>query len=458
MNTLKGINAVIQAKDHYTAEFERLASRLAGQSAPWLRELRSAAIARFAERGFPTPRDEDWKYTRTAVLEKRAFDCEAVDGAVDMDKINALLQAESAAPRLVFINGRYFPALSRIDDLPAGVTLAGLNAVLHTKPDALKGLFGAVALLERHPFAALNAAFADDGVYLSIAGGTILEQPLHAVFITTAAQDGRAAHPRILVRAGDNSRATLVERYIALDDAMYPLGREYFTNTTVEIKLGNNADLDHYRVQEEGAKAFHVSGVHVLQGRDSRYTGHGVSLGNALLRNDIDMQLAADGAHCDLTGLYLVSGRQHVDIHTRIDHLQPHGTSNEFYKGILDGHGRGVFNGKVIVHPDAQKTDARQVNNNLLLSDNAEADTKPQLEIYADDVKCSHGATVGQLDADAVFYLRSRGVDEAAARHLLTHAFAAEIIEQVEPAALRAYLDTAVMARLPQGAQSEGSP
>jgi len=209
-------------------------------------------------------------------------------------------------------------------------------------------------------------------------------------------------------------------------------------------------------VQEESAKAFHISGIHVHQQRDSRFSAHAISLGSALIRNDIDIQLAAAGAHCGLTGLYLADGRQHVDIHTRIDHLQPHGTSDEFYKGILDGHGRGVFNGKVIVHPDAQKTDARQSNKNLLLSDNAEADTKPQLEIYADDVKCSHGATVGQLDADAVFYLRSRGMDEAAARRLLTHAFAAEIIEQVKVPALRAYLDNAVMARLPR-AQSEGS-
>jgi Fe-S cluster assembly protein SufD len=451
MNTQKGINAVIQPKNHYAAEFERLAANLAGHAAPWLRELRTLAITRFAERGFPTPRDEDWKYTRTTALEKRAFNCETVDGAVDMDKIAALLQVESAAPRLVFINGRYFPALSPLENLPEGVTLSGLNEVLLSKPDALKGLLGEVAILDRHPFAALNTAFADDGVYLSIAGGVVVEQPLHAVFITTAAQDGHVANPRILVRAGDNSQATLVERHIAVGDAVY------FTNALAEIKLGNNAALDYYRVQEEGAKAIHVSGVHVHQGRDSRFHSHGVSLGNAMLRNDIDVQLAANGAHCDLIGLYLAAGRQHVDIHTRIDHLQAHGTSYEFYKGILDGHGRGVFNGKVIVHPDAQKTDARQINNNLLLSDDAEADTKPQLEIYADDVKCSHGATVGQLDADAVFYLRSRGVDEADARHLLTHAFAGEIIEQVKPAALRTYLDNAVMARLPQGAHSGGT-
>ena len=450
MNTLKGMNAVVQPKSHYAVEFERIAEGLSGHDKPWLRELRTIAMARFAERGFPATRDEDWKYTRTNAIEKRAFRCDPAEGAVDMDNINAALQVEFGVPRLVFINGRYFPALSRVDDLPAGVTLAGLNDILRTEPDELRGLFGETVMLDRHPFTALNTAFADDGVYLSVADDVVMERPIHAVFIATAAQDGHIVNPRVLVRGGVNSQASLVERYLALDEAVY------FTNAVTEIQLADNAVLDYYRVQEESAKAFHISGIHVRQQRDSRFNAHAVSLGGALTRNDIDVQLAAAGAHCGLTGLYLAAGRQHVDIHTRIDHLQPHGTSNEFYKGILDGHGRGVFNGKVIVHPDAQKTDARQTNNNLLLSDNAEADTKPQLEIYADDVKCSHGATVGQLDADAVFYLRSRGVDESAARRLLTHAFAAEIIEQVKVPALRAYLDTAVMTRLPR-AQSEGS-
>ena len=439
-------NAVLQAKDHYAAEFERVAAGLAGHSVPWLQALRREAIARFRARGFPAPHDEDWKYTRTAAIEKRNFSC-AVAGefAVDTAKLDELLEAEVAAQRLVFINGRYFPALSRLDALPAGAVVAGLNEIMQQSPDVLKGLLGAVADLERHPFAALNTAFAEDGVYLALARGVVVEQPIHVVFITTAALEGRASHPRVVVTAADNSRAVLVERHIALDAAVY------FSNVTTEITLGRNAAVDYYRLQEESAKAFHISGVHVRQDRDSRFEAHTVTLGSALVRNDVDVRLEAPGAHCELNGLYLASGRQHVDTHTRIDHLQPRGTSNEFYKGILDGHGRCVFNGKVVVHPDAQQTDARQSNKNLLLSADAEADTKPQLEIYADDVKCSHGATVGQLDADAVFYLRSRGVDEAAARNLLTLAFAREIIEQVKVPALRGYLDQAVMQRLPQG-------
>jgi Fe-S cluster assembly protein SufD len=270
------------------------------------------------------------------------------------------------------------------------------------------------------------------------------------VFVTTAAHDGFASHPRLLVKAAENSHATLVERHVALDEAVY------LSNVVSEVELDGNAALNYYRLQEESAKAFHISGVHVRQDRDSRFDSHTVTLGSALVRNDVDARLAAVGAHCELNGLYLAGGRQHVDTHTRIDHLQPHCSSNEFYKGILDGHARSVFNGKVIVHPDAQKTDARQSNKNLLLSADAEADTKPELEIYADDVKCSHGATVGQLDADAVFYLRSRAIDEDAARNLLTFAFAHEIIDQVKIPALRSYLDQAVMQRLPQPKWNEG--
>lgn len=436
------MNAVIKPQEHYAAEYQRLSAGLAGHDVPWLRELRAAALARFNARGFPTLRDEDWKYTRTIAIERRAFRCESAEGTLDVARVKALLGTD--VPRLVFVNGRCFPALSQVDSLEAGVRFASFREMAGRDPDALKGVYGEVAALDRHPFAALNGAFADDGVYLHIADNAVVKTPFHVIFISTAAQDGHAVHPRLLVRLGANAKATLVERYLALDDAVY------FNNVVAEVVLADNADLHHYRVQEEAAKAFHIGGVHVRQGRDSRYRAHGVSFGSALLRNDIDVQLAAAGARCDLTGLFLADGRGHVDIHTRIDHLRAHGTSNEFYKGILDGHGRGVFNGKVIVHPDAQKTDARQVNNNLLLSTDAEVDTKPQLEIYADDVKCSHGATVGQLDADAVFYLRSRGVDEAAARRLLTHAFAAEIIEQVHLPALRAYLDQTLLERLPK--------
>lgn len=441
MNT----NAMIQANDHYAAEFERLAESLAGHDVAWLRELRRDAINRFVTQGFPTPRHEDWKYTRTAAIEKRRFSCSIVNEfAVDLERIDKLLQAEDAVQRLVFINGRYFPALSRVDTLPSGAVVANINEILSHNPDVLKDVYGTVAASERHPFAALNSAFSDDGVYLSLSKGTLVEQPIYVVFISSASQEGHASHPRVLVKADDNSHAVLIERCVALDDTVY------FNNVISEITLGKNASMHYYRLQEESVKAFHISGVHVRQDRDSRFDAHTITLGSALVRNDVDVQLAASGAYCGLAGLYLASGRQHVDTHTRIDHLQPHGCSREFYKGILDGHGRSVFNGKVIVHPEAQKTDANQSNKNLLLSADAEADTKPELEIYADDVKCSHGATVGQLDADALFYLCSRGIDESTARNLLTAAFAHEIIDQVKLSPLRDKIDQMINARLPQ--------
>jgi len=438
------MNAVAQAIDHYLAQHAQAADSLAGVSASWLQESRRAAIRDFAARGFPTARDEDWKYTRTTAIERRLFGCAAVgDAAVDIDRIANLLRVESSGPCLVFINGRHYPALSRTDNLPAGATVASLNEVMRAHPERLQGVFGAVAELERHRFAALNAAFADEGVFIALAKNTVVEQPISAVFIATAALEGHVVQPRVLVKAEANTRATFIERYIALDEAVY------FSNAVTEVVLAENAAIDYFRVQEESAKAFHISGVHVRQARDSRFSSHAITLGGAITRNDVDVRLAAPGASCTLNGLYMANGREHVDTHTRVDHLAPHCTSSEYYKGILDGHGRGVFNGKVIVHPDAQKSDARQSNKNLLLSADAEADTKPQLEIYADDVKCAHGATVGQLDADAVFYLRSRGMDEAAARSLITYAFAAEMIEAVAAPALRAYLKEAVLTRLP---------
>lgn len=445
------MNAVLSpASHHYLAEFERVEQTLAGAALPWLRELRREAIAAFVARGFPAPHDEDWKYTRTAAIEQRAFRLvPKLAAAVDADRVLRAVHAEFAEHRLVFVDGRYRAEWSRLDGLPANVHVSSLAAALQADAPGLRAAFNKGVDLQRHPFALLNTAFAEDGAYIVLENGAVLAQPLQLVFVASSALHGHVMHPRIVVAAGDHSQATLVERYVALDEA------GYFTNAQTAVVLGSNAGLEHCRLQEESGKAFHIAGVHVVQSDDSRYASHAVSLGGLLARNDIDVQLAASGVECSLNGLYMASGRQHVDTHTRIDHLQPHGSSHELYKGVLDGFGRGVFNGKVVVHPDAQKTDARQANHNLLLSDNAEADSKPELEIYADDVKCAHGATVGQLDADAVFYLRSRGIDEAAARSLLTYAFAGEIVERIQLPALRTHVQRALIARLPGGQQIE---
>lgn len=441
------MNAVVQAQQHYLSEFNRVENSLAGASLPWLRELRRAAIAAFVARGFPNARDENWKYTRTTAIEKRPFLNAAIEkAAIDAQRFPQVLHSEFAGHLMVFVNGRYRAEWSRLDGIAQGVRVQSFGAALEEGILDLRAVFNKTD--ERHhPFALLNTAFADDGAYVILEKDAVLEHPLQLVFVSTGAQDGHMAHPRIVVSAGDNAEATLIERCVALDEAAY------FSNVLITVTLGKNASVEYCRLQEESGKAIHISGMHVRQQKDSRFTSHVISLGGLLTRNDIDVELAAPGVECTLNGLYMAGGRQHVDTHTRIDHLHPHGTSHEFYKGVLDGHGRGVFNGKVVVHPDAQKTDARQRNQNLLLSDNAEADSKPELEIYADDVKCAHGATVGQLDADAVFYLRSRGIDEAAARSLLTYAFAGEVIERVQPSALRDYVQQALVARLVNGRQ-----
>lgn len=441
------MNAVVQPSHPYLAEFERVETTLVGSALPWLHALRREAIAAFCARGFPGVQDEDWKYTRTAPIERRAFKLAPASAAVEADRVRQVLHAEFAGHALVFVDGRYRADWSRIDGLARGVRVQSLAAALNEDAPGLRAAFSNTAELQRHPFALLNTAIADGGAYIVLEKNAALEQPLQLVFIATAAQDGHMTHPRIVIEAGDHSRALLIERFVALDET------QYFTNVLTTVNLGNNAAVEYCRVQEESVKAFHISGVHVHQERDSRFLSQAVSLGGLLTRNDINVQLAAPGVECTLNGLYMASGRQHVDTHTRVDHLQPHGTSHEFYKGVLDGFGRGVFNGKLVVHPDAQKTDARQGNHNLLLSDNAEADSKPELEIYADDVKCAHGATVGQLNADAVFYLRSRGMDEQSARSLLTYAFAAEIIERLELPTLRGYVQRALTARLPGGQQ-----
>jgi Fe-S cluster assembly protein SufD len=313
------------------------------------------------------------------------------------------------------------------------------ETIVHT-PDQLEGRLGKIVDEDAHPFAALNTAFLDDGAYVTLRAGTVLDLPLHLLFVSA---DGGVTHPRVLVIAGENSQATIIEQYAAIGDHVY------FNNAITEVVASEGAFIEHYKLQQEGMKGFHIAGLHVRQEKDSRFVSHSISLGGALVRNDITALLSATGGECTLNGLYLAAGRQHVDYHTLIDHASAHATSREFYKGVLDGRAHGVFNGRVIVRQDAQKTDAQQTNKNLLLSVDAEIDTKPQLEIYADDVKCAHGATVGQLSEDAVYYLRSRGIDSATARSLLTYAFADEIIRHIRLAPMRSHLEQLLLARLP---------
>ncbi len=433
------------ATDFYRDEFARVAPSLPGSHLPWLQRAREAGLASFADTGFPTLRQEDWKYTSVAAIEKGRFVlAPPTANGVTAQQIEGWSLPDTQ--RLVFVNGHYQPRWSRIAPLPAGVTLASLAELLERAPERLENLL--VPTPDAYPsgypsaFAALNAAFMTDGAYVHLAAGVALDTTIHLLFVATEA--GLAVQTRNLVVADAGSHASLIEHHVAVGEGAY------FTNVITDLVVGRDAGIEHHKVQQESLKAFHVAAVNADQQQGSRLTSRSFALGAALARIDIRVGLNAGHTTCALDGLYMTDGRQHIDHHTRIDHARPHGTSREFYKGVLAGASRAVFNGKVIVHADAQHSDADQTNRNLLLSDNAEVDTKPQLEIYADDVKCSHGATVGQLDPEQIFYLRSRGVDDASARALLTFAFAEEVVDRVGIPSLRARLEKLLRGRLPE--------
>jgi len=419
---------------------------LPGQTVPAIRTLREEGQARFAELGFPTARLEDWKYTNVSAIAGQLF--KPVNGAlatVSSEQLHSHLFADLPAHRLVFVNGRHAPALSSVGKQPAGVIVGGLAEILATRPNIVEPHLGKIVPTGTNGFTALNAALFADGACVHLARGAVAEQPIYIVYVSTGDTDSVMTTPRNLVVLEESAQATVIEQYLALGDA------RYLTNVVTEAALGANSRLEQYRLQQESTKSYHIGTWYVRQARDSRFISHTVDLGGLLARNDLHDVLGAEGAECEFNGLYVVDGRSHVDNHTCVDHAKPRGTSREYYKGVLDGMARAVFNGRVVVHPDAQQTDAQQMNNNLLLSRNAEVDTKPQLEIYADDVKCSHGATVGQLDTDALFYLRARAVDEQTARDLLTYAFANDVLSRMKLAAIRLPLEQRLTTRLLRG-------
>ena len=438
------MSAVSPTTDHYVGEFSALRGRLPGNTVPWLQRIRESAVDQFLHLGFPTPRHEDWKYTNIRPIERQAFQLasEFCLGLVEEDLGEALL-SNLSAHRLVFVNGRYTPQLSRPGKLPEGVKLRSIAREMTESPETLSPFLAQYADSAANGFAALNTAFMADGAYLELAEGTLVRDPIYLVFVSTAQSEPSCYNTRNLVVAHGQSQATVIESYVSLGDSIY------LNNAVTEIVLAEQAGVEHYKLQQESVKGFHVATLQVQQAQHSQFASHSLSVGAALARNDINAVLDAEGAECSLYGLYVANGKQHVDYHTRIDHKKPHGTSREFYKGVLGGRARAVFNGKVYVHPDAQKTDAEQTNKNLLLSRDAEVDTKPQLEIYADDVKCSHGATVGQLDETMLFYLRSRGIDEAVARGMLTYGFAHDIVERMDIEAIRGVIEQILTSKLP---------
>jgi Fe-S cluster assembly protein SufD len=377
---------------------------------PWLQELREAAFQRFAQLGFPTTHDEDWRFTSVAAIARTRFGLPNPNWKIEPGDLPTM-----------FFNGR--PATA---GLPKGVRLA--------TREEMEAHLARHASYQDGAFVALNTAFLDDVVALRIERGAVIEEPLHILYGGPAASAPPVAvHPRTLILAGENSQCAIVEQYVSGTGA-------YLTNAVTELAVGDGAVVDHYKIQTEGAEAFHIGAMFASLGRSANFTTCSIALGGALARNDVTATLS-EGTEATLNGLYVAGGSQHVDNHTTIDHAKPHGSSRELYKGILDGKAHAVFNGRILVRKDAQKTDSKQTNKNLVLSDDATIDTKPELQIFADDVRCTHGATIGQLDAESLFYLQSRGIGRSDARKLLTYAFAQDIVDRIKVPSLRDSLE-----------------
>ena len=406
----------------------------------WLQDLHDRAAARFAALGFPTTRDEEWRFTSVAPIASGEFRPAAADPA-DADVSGTLFS--DVPHRLVVLNGRYSPELSRVGRLPPGVRLGSLAEAVTEHAEVVQRFLGQLADFGTRAFTALNTALAADGAFVYIPDGAILEDPIEILFLAAAAPGSRVmSTARALVVAGEGSQCRIVETYHGTG------GSTYFTNAVTEMFCGENAVVDHYKVQQESFEAHHVASMHVHCSRSSTFSSHSFSLGGKLVRNDVFALLDGEGAEVTLNGLYLADRDRLVDNHTSIDHAKAHCPSHEIYKGIVGGHARAVFNGKIIVRKDAQKTDAKQTNRALLLSDDAQINTKPQLEIFADDVKCTHGAAIGQLDDDAIFYLRARGLTFLEARDMLIHGFAGDILDRVKIDGLRAALEAELFAQL----------
>ena len=427
--------------DNYVADYEAMQKLLQKDC---LSEQRQSALQHFRENGFPNTRQENWKYTDVRSLARQKYSA-TVSGkaAVSEEEFEAVRFAELDCLELVFVNGVYVSELSSLEGLPADAIVCDLGSALDNHAELLKQHISKYADNTVSAFTALNTAFVQHGVFIYLPKNTTIERPINLLYLSRQQEQEFAAHLRNLIVLEENSEASIIESYVGLDEA------NYFTNAVTEVALGQAARLQHYKLQQESLNSYHIGNLYARQGKDSQLESHSVSLGGSLVRNDIHSQLNADGAAIILNGLYMTAGKQHVDNHTRVDHLKPNTFSTENYRGVLNDRSRAVFNGKVIVHPDAQKIEAHQNNANLLLSDDAEIDTKPELEIYADDVKCSHGATVGQLDKDMLFYLQSRAIDKETARSLLTFAFAEEVISKIKLQPIRNRLEYLVVGQLP---------
>jgi len=416
------MDTLTDPRTSYLSDFER-----AGKALPGFPDLRRKAIERFASLGFPTGREESWRFTDVTPIAEIPF--KPAIGTANPNQFAGLANGALKALQITFVDGRFAPSFSSLD-LPAGVGVTSIGEILKTAPDVLAPLVG----VPDDPFAALNTAFFRDGVAIRIADGVVIDRPIHVLFLSSLHGEPYVMHPRTVLSLGEGARATVVKSFLG------PSGGTYFMNAVTTVLLAPGSALDLTKVQRESQQAFHVERLDVRAERGADFTHHSISLGARLARNDFHVALEGEGAECSLFGLYEVAGQQHVDHHTSIVHSTPRCTSRELYKGVLDGRARAVFDGRILVQPGAQKTSAFQTNRNLLLSQEALVHTKPQLEIFANDVKCKHGATIGQLDADVLFYLRSRGIGLAEAQRLLIHAFAGEIVDTVKTDAVRSQI------------------
>ncbi|TAH35942.1 MAG: Fe-S cluster assembly protein SufD [Planctomycetota bacterium] len=427
----------------FAGEFARVQSASAAAEPAWLQHQRRESFARFTALGLPTTRDEEWRYTSLAPLQAAGFRAPSAPGAISRADLERFLLFEPSVTRFVFVDGRHVPELSAAPSLPGGARVRSLRAALSERPELLAERLGRGAPSGARAFSALNAALWSDGALVHLPRGATLQHPIHLLFLTTPRAQPPAQHLRNLFVCERDSSATIVETYAALD------GGPSFTNAVSELLAGPDSRIEHYTTQEQAPEAVHVALLAAeLQG-NSRFLSHVVTLGAALSRSEVRVRFGAEGGECTLHGLYWIAGRQHADHLTAVDHAVPRCSSRQVYRGVLDDHARGVFNGRILVRAGAQGSDAHQSNRNLLLSDHALADSKPELEILANDVKCTHGVAIGQLDRNALFYLRSRGLGAAQARGLLTRAFAAAVTEHIRVPALRCRLDRMLALGLP---------
>jgi len=430
------------AAERYAAEFESFTNNGASGAPAWLKERRAQAISRFAEAGFPSARQEAWRFTDVKAIARESFSLAPAPEAhgITHESIAPFLLGGADRLTAVFVNGHYEPELSSVAGLPEGVTLGSLRDAVADDPELVERHLGKYAADERNPFTALSTAFTHDGGFVRVPQRVVVEKPLQLLFLAAPNRDaGYLWHPRNVVVVEEGAEASVVESYVGLGDGVY------WTNAVTEVVVGENAKADTYRIQRESAGGYHTATTQSYQERSSNYSLITFTFGARLSRHDINVVLGGEGADCTLDGLSMLRDEQHADYHTTLEHAKAHCTSWEYFNGVFDDRSRGVFTGRIVVRPGAQQTDSKQTNNNLLLTEQARADSQPQLEIYADDVKCTHGATLGPIDEEHLYYIQSRGLPREDARMLMTYGFGSEILSNVKDEELRKRLDGQVV-------------